>query len=99
MHRENGFISVGNTLQQGFDFITELFRNGITHGVRNIDGTRTSVDGGFNNAAQEIVFRTAGVFAGKLHIFDKTAGFFHRIHGLLHHLIRLHAQLVLHVDG
>src|SRR3546814_20085726 len=45
-----------------------------------------------------IDLRAPGILAGELHVGAQAARLLHRTHRLLDHLVRLHAQLVLHVD-
>ena len=98
MNGKHRSVSVGNTLEQLADHVGVLMRNGVADSVRDIDRTCAGVDGRLDDAAQEIDFRTPGVFAGKLHIGAEVARLGHRPNGLLDHLVRLHAQLVLHMN-
>ncbi|MNP18995.1 hypothetical protein D3C76_1115030 [compost metagenome] len=74
-------------------------RNGIAAGIRDVDGAGAGIDGGFDDAAEEVDLGAAGVFAGELHVLAEVARALDRADRLLHHLVRLHAQLVLHMDG
>ena len=99
MHREHGFIGIGNAFHQLADGFTILMGHGITHCVRDIDGAGTGINGSLNHAAQKIQFRSAGILTGELHIITAAAGALDRFHGLFQHLLRCHPQFVLHVDG
>ncbi len=98
MHGEHRLVGIGDALEQLADGVGVLVRNGVADGVRNVDGTCAGVDGSLDDSAEEIDLRAPGVLAGKLHVGAQAARLFHRAHCLLHHLVRLHAQLVLHVD-
>ena len=98
MHGEHRLVGIGDALEQLADGVGVLVRNGVADRVRNVDGACAGVDGSLDDAAEEIDLRAAGVLAGKLHVGAQTARLLHRAHCLLHHLVRLHAQLVLHVD-
>ena len=98
VHGEHRLVGIGDALEQLADGVGVLVRNGVADRVRNVDGACPGVDGSLDDAAEEIDLRAAGVLAGKLHVGAQAARLLHRAHCLLHHLVRLHAQLVLHVD-
>ena len=99
MHRENCLVSVRNPIHDLPDGLAKLLRYRVADGVGNIDGTGASIDRGFNDPAQKVQLRTAGIFAGKLHVTDMIACPFYRPYRLLDDFVRAHLELVLHVNG
>jgi len=89
VHREHCLVGIRDTSQQLANGMAILFRNGIAHGVRDIDGGGTGVDHRLDNTAEKIQLGTAGILAGKFHITHVIAGMLHRRHCMLDHLIRL----------
>ena len=57
-----------------------------------------AVDAGLEDAAEEIHVGAHRVLGRELHVVGEAARELHRPHGGLQHRVRLHAQLVLHVD-
>ena len=56
MHGEHGFVGVGHAVEQLTNHLSVLVRNGVTDGVRDIDGARARIDSGLDNAAEEVDF-------------------------------------------
>ncbi len=56
------------------------------------------IDRRFNNTAEEVNVRTAGILTGKLNISAQVARFLIARTALLNHLLRLHTQFVLHMN-
>ena len=99
MRRPHHFVAArrfrNQLAEKGFGAV----RHRIAHGVGNIDGGGA----GFNHRAadfsQKADFRAQRIFAGKFHIIGVFLGDFHRFHRRFNHLLGLHFQLVLHMDG
>ncbi len=98
VHGKNGLVRVGHTLDQLADQLGILVRDVIAYGIGNIDGAGTGVNRCLNDTAKEVQLAAASIFTGKLDIVTQAAGLFHRTYRLLHHLVRLHTQLVFHMD-
>ena len=98
MHRPHRLIGIRNALAQIADQAAELLRHRVADGIRHVDGRRPRFDHLFEDAAQKIEIRTAGVFGRKLDIVGVFARPFDRAHSLVDHLRRLHAQFLFHVD-
>ncbi len=79
--------------------LAELLRDVVAHGIRDVHRAGAGVDHRLEHAAQEIHLGAAGVLRGELHVVGVPARPLDRMHRLLHHLVRCHAQLLLHVDG
>ena len=97
--RPDDFTAVRHAVDDGADAFIPRRGNRIAHGIGNVDGGGARFDNGRENLHQEIVFGTHGVFGGKFHVIGIFFGDFHRFHRGFHHLLRLHFQLVFHVDG
>ena len=98
MNRKHSLVGIGNALNDLADHFAKLVGDGVPHCVRNIDGSRARINGRFDNPAEEIYFRTACILAGKLHIRAQISSPLDRANCLLDNLVRLQAQLVLHVN-
>jgi len=98
VHREHRLVAVRNALDQLADGVTELLGNGVADGVGNIDGAGAGIDDLLDNPAEKIDFRAAGILAGEFNIGTQVAGVFHCLHRRFDHFVRLHPQLVLHMD-
>src|SRR5690606_14252907 len=53
VHGEHRLVGVGDAFEQLADGVGVLVRNGVTDGVRNVDGACAGVDGGLDDAAEE----------------------------------------------
>src|SRR5690606_39365183 len=73
-------------------------RDRITHGVGDIDGTRAGVDCLLDDATEKIDLGASTILTGKLHISTEGTRALDGAHRLLDDLIRVKAQLVLHMD-
>ena len=71
---------------------------GVAHRIRQVDGGRASLDGGFDRPAQEVRIGAGGVFSRPLHVLRIFARQGDRSGDGLDHLIRRHAQLGRHVQ-
>jgi len=66
MHREHRLVGIGDAFEQLADGVGVLVRNRVADGVRDVDGARTGVDGGLDDAAEEVDLGAAGILAGEL---------------------------------
>ena len=98
VNREDRLVGVGDALDQLTNGVAVFVRHRIAHGIGDVDGAGTGVDHLLDDAAHEIQLGAAGIFQRELHVADQIARPLDRTHGVFHHLIRLHLQLVLHVD-
>jgi hypothetical protein len=98
MHRPDHLVGIGNPFAQLVNALRILFGNVVANRVRNVDGGRTFLDHRFDDPAQEIELRAAGVFAGKLDVGDSVARKAHSVPGRDENVLGRHAQLLLHVD-
>ena len=96
---EDGFVGVGDARPQAFYQLSEGLRQGVADCVGDVDGFCAFVNGGFDDAAEKVFFRAAGVFGGEFDIVGVLAGEFDRGLGGGEHFVRGHAQLFFHVDG
>src|SRR5690554_144246 len=99
MHRENGFISIGNTIKKLMDSFCKLLRYSITNRIGDINRVGASIYGRLNNSTEKIQLRPASILTGELNVIDMASGTFYRPNCLLYDFVRQHLQLVLHVDG
>ena len=99
VYRENRLVSVGHPGHDLSDGVTELLRNGIAHGVGNVNGPSTGGDCRLDDSAQEVEFGAPRILAGKLNIIHVSTSTLDRPDRLLNHRLRLHLQLVFHVNG
>ena len=74
VHRDDGLIDVGYPVEQGLDDAGELGRYCVAHGVGDIDGASTGLDGGLHHAAQVVYRGAARILAGELHVVGVAAG-------------------------
>ena len=84
-------------LTQIFDAGCVLLRDHVADGIRNVDGSSTGLDGGFNDAAQEVEVGAGCVLSGELDVRAELLGEGYVVRYGFQHLIRRHLQLVLHV--
>jgi hypothetical protein len=99
VHRDHRFINVWNAVKQCLNDTTELRRNGVTHGIWNIDGTGASIDGGFDHTAQIVDRRTARIFTGKLDVISKATCVFHCVDTHFQHIFKALLQFAFNVNG
>ena len=72
--------------------------SGVADRVGDVDRGGAGVDRRLHAAAQEVGLGAAAVLGRPLHVVRVVAGQRHRIDGELQHRVRLHAQLVFHVQ-
>ena len=92
-------IAVGHAFDDVADTLVPHGRDGVADGIGNIDGGRARFNHRRKNFSQKVQIGTNRVFGGKFHIIRIFFGDFHRFHRRINHLLRLHFQLVFHVDG
>ena len=98
MHRPDGLVGVGDTLAQGADELAVELGHAIADGVRHVDRRGAFPDDRLDHLAEEVHVRAIAVFGGELDVGHQIACKPHRQLGLLQHLLRRHAQLLLHVQ-
>ena len=84
-------------LTQILDAGCVLLRDHVADGIRNVDGSSTGLDGGFNDAAQEVEVGAGRILSGELDVRTELLGEGYVVRYGFQHLIRCHLQLVLHV--
>ena len=90
---DNCLINIEYAIVQSGNDVGELKRHGVADGVRDVDGFRTRVDGGFHDARQVFDWRTARILTGEFNVIGVVACAFHHIHRALNHFIQRAAQL------
>ena len=98
MDREHGLVDVWHPVEEHGDQLCELFRHGVAHGVRDVDGAGAGLDRRLHAAAEEVVLGTRAVLAGPLHIVGELAGIAHAVDHRRMHVLGLHLQLDAHVE-
>ena len=96
--RPDGLVGIGDPFTQSLDELAIQLGNRISHRVRDVQGRRPLLDRGFEHPAQEVDITAIPVLRAELDIGDEVAGKAHRQPGLLEHLVRSHAQFLLHVQ-
>ena len=99
VHAEDGLVGIGHVVDDVTDERAEFVGLGEAHGVGNVDGGGTGVDGGGDDAHEEVTVGAGGVFGGEFHVGGVGGGALHGGHGKFHHFVGGLAQLVFHVDG
>ncbi len=99
VHRDDGLVDVGYPVEQGLDDAGELGRDRIAHGVRNVDGAGSGLDGGFHHAAEVIDRGAARILAGELHVIGVAAGVLDGADPHLQHVLEALLQLAFDMDG
>ena len=94
----HGLINIGDAVIEVGDNGTELFRQGVAHGIRDVDGSGSGLNGVFNHSAQVVNRRAAGIFAGKLHIVGVVSRLFDAGRGHSHDVIAAFLEFILHVN-
>ena len=89
---DNCFINIWHAVIQAGDDVGELKRHGVADGVRDVDGFRARVDGGFHNARQVFDWRTARIFTGEFNVIGIVACALNHVDRALNHLIQRAAQ-------
>ena len=98
MHGKHGLIGVGDLFPEVPDQCAIQRRQAVAHGVGDVDGSGAGGDGLFQHAAQEVQLGTGRVLRRKFDVVGIVAGAFYRSHGIVHNLLRAHAQFFAHVD-
>ena len=98
MHAQDGLADVGCVVHNIANHIGVFFRDGITNGIRQIDGGGTGFDGGFKNAAQVIAVAAGAVLGRKFDVVGERLGILYRIDSPLDDLVPGHFELVLEVN-
>ena len=68
MHTDNGLVNIRNICFQIPDEFSEFFRNGVPHGVGNIDRSGAGADNLPCYLGEKIFFRPGRVHGGEFHI-------------------------------
>ena len=71
---------------------------GVADSVGDVDRRRTGLDRGFHAAAQKVGVGAGAVLGRPFHVIDELARQRDGIDGQLQHVVRLHPQLVFHVQ-
>ena len=79
--------------------VHSTWRQVVTDGIGDIHRTGSGVDDRFQHPAEKIQLGTARVLGRELDIVGVLARPPDRLDGLLHHLVRLHAQFLFHMNG
>jgi hypothetical protein len=98
MNREDCLVGIDHPLAQGLDQCTELMRDVVAHGVRDVDRARTRIDRRLQDPAQEVDLRAPRVFRRELHVVRIAQRPTHRRDRLLQDLVGGHVELLLHMD-
>ena len=80
------------------DELTEELRDRVTHRIREIDRCGAGLDRLFADPGKERRIATGRVLSRELHIIRVFTGELHGLHSALHHLIRRHMKLHLHMN-
>ena len=112
---DNGPIDIGHFLANIADNAAKLVGNGVAHGIGNIDGRRTRVNGGFNHVEEILRICARSIHRRKLHILAMRLGSLNRINRHLQDLIgrfahhgnmerrcankRVYARFLAHLSG
>ena len=62
MHGKNRLIGIRDAFAQAQNGLAELVRQAIADGIRDVQRGGAGIDHGFQNSAEKILFRTAGIF-------------------------------------
>ncbi len=95
---KNDFFGAGHAAAEHGKNAFHVFGDGVADGVRDVDGGGTRDDGGFDAAAQKVRFGAAAVFGGPFHVVHEFAGEGDGGAGEFEDRVRLHFQLVFHVE-
>ena len=98
MHRPDDLVRIWYAFDQLAHGLRVLKGNGVTDGIRHVDGLGTGLDHCLEDTAQEIDFRATGILGRKLDIVGVLPRPADSLDCLFDHLVRRHAQLFLHVD-
>ena len=98
VHRPNRLVGVGDAFAQRPNEVSIELGDGIADGVRDIQGRGTRLDRVLQNSAQKIHIRAIAIFRRKLDVIAQVARKLNGQSRLLMHLLRRHAQLLLHVQ-
>ena len=99
VHGPDRLVRVRNPLAQHLDEVAVQLGNRVANGVRHVDGGGAFGNHGFNHAAQKVRVRAVAIFRAELDVTHQVARKARGQPGLLKHLVRRHAQLLLHVQG
>src|SRR4029077_10819184 len=90
--------NAANPLADRADDSGELLRDGVTHGVRNIDRGRAGIDRSLHKAAEKIQVRAGGVFRREFHVRAQRPGVGHGAVYLFKRLVARDFELALQMQ-
>ena len=74
MAGQDDVLDTLGVLTQVLDAGGVLLRDHVADGIRNVDGSSTGLDGGFNDAAQEVEVGAGCVLSGELDVRAELLG-------------------------
>ena len=92
---DNGLRAIGDVGQDVADQRPELLGNGVSHRVRDVDGTRSRGNGGLDHLIEVLGIRARRVHGREFDVLAAGARLLHRGNGHLENLITALAQLAL----
>ena len=84
--RDHDFFNPAHLLPQRLDGAREFIRDGIAHGIGNIDHGCAGPDSGFHCLAKELNVGAGSVFRRKLHVVAKRSRAPNRVMNLIERL-------------
>ncbi len=97
--RDDHVLAARRVLTDVADQLAVLLRHGVADGVGDVERGRAGLDGHGQHLVEEAGIAAAGVLGAELDVGAQSAGIAHHLAHPLHHLLRRHLELVLHVDG
>jgi hypothetical protein len=99
MYGNYGFVNVGHSVAQSFDYIAKLAGYGVTYSIGNVDSGSASLNACFHYPAQVVNMGAASVFAGKFHVTGVAPRPFDAADRPGQHVIESHIEFILHMQG
>ena len=99
VRRPNDGVGAFDAFDQLTDALAPQIGDAVPHRIRHIKRLGAGLDRRLEHAAEEVHVRANRVFRRKLNVVGELAGELDCGDGRLDHLVGLHAQLLLHVDG
>jgi len=98
MRRPDDLVGTVDALDQLADTVAPEVGDAVADRIRDVEGLGASLDHRLKNAAEKVHVGTNSVFRRELDIVGELPRELHRSDSGLDHLVRLHAQLLLHMD-
>ena len=97
MAGQNDLLDAVGVLTQILDAGSVLLRDHVADGIRDVDGGSACLDGGFDNAAQEVEVGAGRILSGEFDIRAEAFRVGNAVSDGFDDLVRSHLELVLHM--